>query len=148
MTECIIMRGLPGSGKSHKARRLQQTGREVAEQYVILSADDWFIDTATSEYLFDFTQLKPAHRAVRKAARRCLEAGVSIIVDNTHSRRAEWGAVRNIASGLGVPVREVMPSNWWSWDVRECYLRGAHGCPEEKIQQMKERWETWNVLTD
>jgi tRNA uridine 5-carbamoylmethylation protein Kti12 len=46
----IIMRGLPGSGKSTRARELQEKG-------VIHSTDTYFTNPLTGEYEFDFEKI-------------------------------------------------------------------------------------------
>ena len=60
-----IMRGLPGSGKSTIASRIQ----EQLPQVQVCSADHHFIDEE-GEYRFDLSKLGAAHAACQAAAER------------------------------------------------------------------------------
>ena len=45
----ILLRGLPGSGKSALANLLSENGK-----YPIFSVDDYFTNKITGDYIFDF----------------------------------------------------------------------------------------------
>lgn len=51
----IIMRGLPGSGKSYKAKKLAQ-----AENGIIYSTDDFF--ETTGKYIYDPSKIGEYHQ--------------------------------------------------------------------------------------
>lgn len=73
----IIMRGVPGCGKSHLARQMQGNG-------VVLSTDDYFINHQ-GVYEFKPRFLPEAHDWNRGRADRELKAGSNpVIIDNTN----------------------------------------------------------------
>lgn len=73
----VIMRGVPGSGKSYLAHQLKENG-------VVLSTDDYFINYQ-GQYVFDRNLLGAAHEWNQKRANKELKAGTSpVIIDNTN----------------------------------------------------------------
>jgi hypothetical protein len=81
----VIMRGLPGAGKSTRAAQL--AARAAARQLSadVHSTDAFFVDAATGVYAFN-PELLGAHHAANQAAfRGSIAAGVDVvIVDNTN----------------------------------------------------------------
>ena len=57
MSTLILVRGLPGSGKTTLAIKLAAAYPGAA----CLSADNYFTDALTGEYRFDSAQLEQAH---------------------------------------------------------------------------------------
>lgn len=127
----IIMRGIPGSGKSTRAREL------VGDTGVIHSTDEYFMKDGT--YLFDATRIGLYHRLNFEAFVRSLEAGTSpVIVDNTNIRRRDFKRYVKAAGEAGYDVvEEVIPMP--SIDV--AVERNTHGIPREAIQRMIDRWQ-------
>jgi hypothetical protein len=73
----IIMRGVPGSGKSYLAHQLKGGG-------VVFSTDDYFINYQ-GQYIFDRNQLGIAHEWNQKRANEALKAGANpVVIDNTN----------------------------------------------------------------
>lgn len=73
----IIMRGVPGSGKSFLARQLRGHG-------VVLSTDDFFINFQ-GEYVFDRYRLQEAHEWNQRRADERLRDGTNpVVIDNTN----------------------------------------------------------------
>lgn len=73
----IIMRGVPGSGKSYLAHQLKGNG-------VVFSTDDYFINYQ-GQYLFDRNQLGEAHEWNQKRANEALKSGTNpVVIDNTN----------------------------------------------------------------
>lgn len=73
----VLMRGVPGCGKSHLANQIEGTG-------VVLSSDDFFINHR-GQYAFNPMLLSEAHDWNRKRAERELKGRVNpIIIDNTN----------------------------------------------------------------
>ncbi|EMG08329.1 AAA domain protein [Leptospira interrogans serovar Grippotyphosa str. LT2186] len=48
----ILLRGLPGAGKSRLAKLLSENGK-----YPVFSVDDYFTDSKTQEYNFDYKKI-------------------------------------------------------------------------------------------
>ena len=133
-----IMRGLPGSGKSHLARALANIpGVSPAP---IFSTDDFFM--VDGEYRFDGQLLVKHHAANLERAAAAMDAGIShIIIDNTNTQA--WEAreyVRN-AERCGYRVQFIEPATSWARDPEECARRNSHGVPLYAIRSMLSRWE-------
>lgn len=73
----IIMRGVPGAGKSYLARQLRGNG-------VVLSTDDFFINYQ-GQYVFDRYRLSEAHEWNQKRADQKVRVGTNpVVIDNTN----------------------------------------------------------------
>lgn len=73
----IIMRGVPGSGKSYLAYQLRGNG-------VVLSTDDYFINYQ-GQYVFDRNQLSFAHDWNQNRADKEMKSGTNpVVIDNTN----------------------------------------------------------------
>jgi predicted kinase len=123
--DCVILRGLPGSGKSTFAKRL------AAEYgFVPLEADDHFY--VNGEYKFDPARAADAHALVARDALAHLQAGGRIVIANTHVRLWEMAAVAGAAT---------LASK--SFCFVECVgaFGNVHAVPDAVIAGMRERWE-------
>ena len=90
----IVLRGLPGSGKSTIVRRLE----EIFPEVVTCSADQFFV-SASGDYDFDVSLLGEAHSWCQsKAEQACLNRANILIVDNTNVKRWEMVPYFKIAS--------------------------------------------------
>lgn len=136
-----IMRGLPGSGKSTLARTL--TLPEL-----IVSADDYF--TAGNNYIFDRRRIGQAHAWCEGRIESLLavfgtyfpdDQNISVVVDNTHTRRWEYAKYERLAEKYGFEVLIKFPQTPWAWDPEECARRNKHKVPIEIIHRMLNRFE-------
>jgi predicted kinase len=136
----VIMRGLPGSGKTTLARQIARINNGV-----VFSTDDFFVDGG--EYRFDPSRIKDAHAWNLDRTSRALESSVAdtVIVDNTSTQRWESAPYVEFAQGLGWSVEYVEPSTPWARDVAECARRTVHGVPANAIQRMADRWEVFDT---
>ena len=123
--ELILIRGLPGSGKSVMARRLAESGYEHFE------ADQYFIGK-DGEYKFDGAQIKAAHDWCFDRARATLAAGLPVVVSNTFSRMWELQPYVDLAKELGAPL--------YVMEARGAF-ENVHGVPAEHVARMKDRWQ-------
>ncbi len=125
--DCVILRGLPGSGKSTFAKRL-------ADEFgfVQLEADDHFF--VKGEYRFDPARVADAHALVVRDALKHLQVGQRVVVANTHVRLWEMAA---IVGACAIAMKR--------YCVVECGGRwvGRHDVPAEVRDQMQARWELW-----
>lgn len=119
-----LIRGLPGSGKSTRARAYAARG------YVHIEADDFFV--SNGRYVFDPTKLPQAHASCRQRVAAALAAGRNVVVANTFSRRWEMGPYWELAALYGARVTE---------ETMRGQYQNAHGVPAEAIAAMRERWE-------
>lgn len=81
---CVILRGLPGSGKSFLAHQIVEATVKDVDTH-ILSADKYFIN-ARGKYEFKADKLPAAHEHTQRLFTQRACQGVSpLIVDNTNT---------------------------------------------------------------
>jgi predicted kinase len=132
-----IMRGIPGSGKSTKAREISQRHGGAP----ICSADDYFM--VGGEYRFDVKQLSNAHATCFDCFKSALDSGEpAVIVDNTHTRKWEYEKYVDAAREAGYRVEIVEIPHI---DPELAAERNTHGVPQEAIERMLDRWEPSTV---
>ena len=118
MPTLTLVRGLPGSGKTTIARAMGIPHFE---------ADMWMVDS-NGRYSFDPANLKYAHSQCLASACDALSRGYNCVVSNTFTQRWEMQPYYN----LGFPVVEVVATGEY---------RNVHGVPDDKIADMRARWE-------
>ncbi len=128
----VILRGIPGSGKTDLAKRLRDGHSYGVECVVIVSADDFFM--VNGQYIFDGMK-------VLDAAADCFVRFVNafgrpdtdlIIVDNTNIRFFEVNPYLLLARGRGWKTRVVR----LQCNPKVAATRTTHGVPPEVIAQM------------
>lgn len=124
MKELYLLRGLPGSGKSTLAKSLG--GKH-------LEADMYFIDSE-GEYKFDAAKLKKAHNWCQSNTELAMALGEKIVVSNTFTQEWEMEAYYELAEKYGYRVYSLVVENRHG-GVNE------HGVPDDKLEQMKNRFE-------
>ena len=71
----IVLRGLPGSGKSTLAMVLSEDGK-----HPIFSVDDYFTNSETGEYIFDFKNNHLAYKLCEENTKLSMVNKLSIII--------------------------------------------------------------------
>lgn len=130
--ELILIRGLPGSGKSTIAREMLDGDPDL----VHLEADDFFIDPETDEYRFDPTKTRDAHRWCREQVGLALQQGKSVVVANTFTRMWELNPYVEIGDLYGADITIITARGKYT---------NVHGVPVSTIQKMAERWESLHL---
>ncbi|KAM6342404.1 NEDD4-binding protein 2-like 2 isoform 3-T3 [Podargus strigoides] len=132
----LILRGLPGSGKSTLSRILLGESRDG----IVFSTDDYF--RQQDGYTYNAAQLGDAHDWNQKRAKKAMEQGKSpVIIDNTNTQAWEMKPYVEAALEKGYRVEFHEPDTWWKFDPEELEKRNKHGVTREKIAQMLERYE-------
>jgi len=135
----IMMRGVPGSGKSYLAEQLAKLAAKTGS-VVLYSTDEFFM--SEGQYKFDPTKLGKYHMQNIERAAKAAENGVdTIIIDNTNIRHWEMRAYAQIADKNGYEVEFVESNSPWARDAVECARRNTHGVPLDKIIQMLQGFE-------
>ncbi|KAL7290123.1 hypothetical protein TKK_0015844 [Trichogramma kaykai] len=137
----IIMRGIPGCGKSYLAQTLiQRTVGLQFKQDCIYSTDDFF--TVQGKYKFDASKLSEAHTFNQKKFKEACKKGVSpIIIDNTNTQAWEMQYYAIIGAEYGYKIKTLEPRTSWAKNPRELERRNTHDIPLSKINQMLNRFE-------
>jgi predicted kinase len=130
--ELILLRGLPGSGKSTLAKTILQL--RSTDEPEVLSADDFFEDKE-GDYNFDPTKLKEAHNYCQfRCSERMRQQKAKIVVANTFTQEWEMDEYFKMAERYNYRVHTVIVENRHGNE-------NVHGVPENKLQQMKNRFE-------
>lgn len=125
----ILLRGLPGSGKSTTAKLLGAGGAGYAH----FEADMYFMEDG--EYKFDGSKIKLAHNWCKLRVEHSMEDDVQkIAVSNTFTQEWEMKPYYELAERYGYRVYSLIVENRHG-GVNE------HGVPEDKLEQMKNRFE-------
>jgi predicted kinase len=120
-----IVRGIPGSGKSTFAKTLTENHVE---------ADIYFLDD-NSNYVFDITKIKDAHRWCQTIVEEWMESEQEkITVSNTFTQEWEMEVYFELSKKYGYKVFTIVVENRHN-GVNQ------HNVPEDKIQIMKDRFE-------
>lgn len=125
-----IVRGIPGSGKSTFARQLTSNVFEE-DQYFMVYDDPY----GEGVYKFDPSKIKEARDECQDNVRSAMMSSIpKIAVSNTFTQGWEMVPYEMMAKELGYMVFYVVVENRHG-GVNE------HGVPEEKIEQMRNRFE-------
>ena len=141
----IILRGLPGSGKSFLASHCQEILKNTTKT-VILSADDYFTGRRGEEereYVFNPVTAYKAHQHVLHQFLSSLANGVKlVIIDNTNTQLWEYRIYTHICDVLGYPYHILEIPFLSSSNLAELYRsRNVHGIQPPAIVRMSHRWE-------
>ena len=131
MSKLLIIRGVPGTGKSTLAKRLIDFG----SYDVFFEADQYF--DGPNGYKFDASKLTAAHNTCFTKVSDALKAGGRIIVSNTFTTWKELKTYLKLANELCVDVDVT--------ELRHVY-GNVHSVPPEKIAQMQNRFLSHEMM--
>lgn len=126
MAKLILLRGLPGSGKSTFAKLLK-SGNTIH-----FEADMYFDYYNNNQ--FDVTLLKKAHEWCQFNTKKYLNSGYNVVVSNTFTQEWEMQPYFDMAKELGVEVTVLIVENRHG-------NSSVHNVPEETMNKMRKRFE-------
>lgn len=120
-----LIRGLPGSGKSTFAKQLGGKHFEA----------DMYFTSPDGEYHFVPERIQDAHTWCRHGVMEAMKNGEPlVVVSNTFTMEWEMEPYYTLAEELGYMVFSIIVEN-------RHIGKNIHGCPEEKIKLMKDRFQ-------
>jgi predicted kinase len=125
---CIVMQGVPGSGKTTIAEERWPAFRRC-------SADDHFV--VDGEYRFDPAELPLAHQASFEKFLAAIEDRADVVVDNTNTSVWKLAPYFRYAEVTGYDVRIVRVV----CDPEIAAARNSHGVPAHAVKRMAENIE-------
>ena len=129
MKTLYIVRGVPGSGKSTFAKSIGG---------IHIEADQFFMENG--KYNFDITKIKLAHKYCKNQTEAWMKTdGVQvnndkIVVSNTFTQEWEMEPYFELAEKYGYRVFSLIVENRHDG-------KNIHDVPEDKLEQMKNRFE-------
>lgn len=141
-TSVVIMRGLPGSGKSYLSSHCIENATDPSKVSII-SADQYFnYGQQGSEYHFNPVV---AYKAHQRCISRFLDALLSntrvVIIDNTNSQQWEYTIYSYLCEVLNIPFHIIeipCPSSSIAERFRN---RNQHNLQAPAVNRMLQRWE-------
>lgn len=132
----VLVRGLPGSGKSHLAEALRKLAKAEMD---VCSADDYFCDE-NGVYNFDPSKLAEAHLQCQSNCFARFSIDDIAFVANTFTQRWEMQQYLVFVETFGL---DLLVLNLFDGGLsdKELAARNTHGVPEEAITRMRERFE-------
>lgn len=131
--KAYIMIGLPGSGKSTKAKEL--VNEYAPWDSIIHSTDDYFMKDGV--YDFRPNLLGVFHKRNLEAFKESIASGLScVVVDNTNIRSRDRKPYVAAARSGGYEVEELVIGEFTEDFAKVCFSRNAHGVPFEAIMKM------------
>lgn len=149
MDKLIIIRSLPGGGKSFLANELRNSSidpyncsvHETDEKFMRYEAQDDGPDRWI--YRFDPSKLGEYHQQNLTDAIHSMASGCPlVIVPNTNTTFMEMRPYIIAAHLLKYEVEIMEPSTEWRYDAQLCFAKNTHSVPLESIQRMRARWES------
>jgi hypothetical protein len=160
--QVIIIRGIPGSGKSTMIKKLLasrllpdgELEESLNKAVEICSADHYFINNESGEYVFVPENIGKAHGYCQIKFIEALHRKVpTIFVDNTNIKKEHYQFYIDNAIKEGYNVQTVHPKNmdelldnihdssFVENKIEEFYERNVHQVPLTTIKSMLNSWE-------
>ena len=129
-----LIRGVSGAGKSTFAKKI------VGHDFLVCEADKYFINKETGEYKFDASKIKDAHKFCQDTVETYMKDSLvnnqfyrEIAVSNTFTQEWEMDQYFKLAKEYGYTVFSIVVENRHGGT-------NVHNVPEDKIEQMKNRF--------
>lgn len=120
--ELVLIRGIPGSGKTTLARAM--AGFEHFEA-------DMFFEGPDGSYNYDRAKIRDAHDWCKRKTREALLKGRRVVVCNTFRQFREMEPYFAMAKAVGIETQVLEATGQW---------QNIHGVPDEMVERMRQRW--------
>lgn len=123
MKNLILLRGLPGAGKSTLAKL-------ICNQ--VVEADMYF--ETQDGYKFDAAKLKQAHEWCKERTEQYMTQGFNVVVSNTFTTESEMAPYVHLAVKHGYRLVSLVVENRHG-------SRSVHSVPDETLRKMYNRFQ-------
>jgi predicted kinase len=129
MKHLIIIRGLPGAGKTTLANLLAEN------KYPVFSIDDYFSNSETGAYHFEFSKNHLAYKACEQSVEQAMQShAIKIFVHNVFSYKWEMEPYFALAQKYNYTVHVITVENYHG-------NKNTHQISDEQIQKMAEKFK-------
>lgn len=139
----IILRSLPGAGKSTLATNLLWEYKKSGKKNVVVYSTDDYFTMEDGSYVFDGRKLHAAHEWNFARFKRAVDLQYEVVMaDNTNVQF--WECLNYVEYALKnfyiVEFRE--PETPWKFDIDELLKRNKHNVPRAAFEKMVKTWDT------
>ena len=125
----ILLRGLPGAGKSSLAAVLSENGK-----YPAFAIDDFFTNKETGEYTFEFSKNYLAYAQCEELTKQALDKGIEkVFVDNTFTFMWELEPYFKLAATFNYTLYVLTVEKYHS-------LENIHGVSQDQLEKMATKY--------
>ena len=126
----ILLRGLPGSGKTKLADLLSEKGK-----YPLFSIDDYFTDPKTGDYKFEFDKNHLAYKACQQATEDAMKNNAEkIFLHNTFTLEWEMEPYFLMAHHFKYDVHVMTVENYHG-------NKNTHAISNDQLTKMAEKYK-------
>jgi predicted kinase len=130
MPSLILLRGLPGSGKTSLAKVLSDDG-----QWPVFSVDSYFTDPDTGEYRFEFDKNHLAYKACLQNTEEAMKQRTEkIFIDNTLTIEWEIEPYFQLASAYNYTIFVATVENRHKG-------KNTHDISEDQLERMAAKYK-------
>jgi len=125
----ILLRGLPGAGKSSLANVLSEN-----RQYPVFAIDDYFTNKITGEYQFNFAENYLAYQQCETLCKEALAQGITkVFIDNTFTLDWELAPYFELAAQFDYMLYVITVEKYHD-------QTNKHGVSQEQLEKMAEKY--------
>lgn len=126
----ILLRGLPGSGKTTLAKLLSENNT-----YPVFSVDDYFTDEVTGEYIFNFQNNHLAYKQCEALTNDAMQQAIpKILVHNTFTLDWEMEPYFKLSLKYECNLHVLTLENYH-------HGKNSHHVTDEQLSKMAEKYQ-------